>query len=338
MAISTDRMSVSTAGKVSSFLSNFSSASESSKFSKVSSANNLFKKSGLDIVGGLSKSDKLNRIAGGMDITSIGKAMNSTDKLSLAKNALSALDKNKSLLGGSIGSKNMTDAIFGDCPDMYGAFGPDSAFFESLMLGLALDMECSKGLINDLLSATNVTDVTSAVSGALGKVVSGTKTGLKATNMLNEISGMGLKFGSNNTNIVSGLISKTDLNSSKKPKDAFGLISSAIGNTDAYNFKNNKVATDVAIKNSLSRTPNVSIGSSPSAPSTSDLLGSYSKKADTGPTTDEYCKMGAWAKMTSHASKAVRDECSDRKENARVAKQMGEKFRKELEYVENGGI
>jgi len=311
MAISADRMSVSTAGKVSSFLSNFSSASEGSKFNKVSSNNNLFKKDGLGNTGGLSKSDKLNRISSGMDMMSIGKTMNSTDKLSLAKNALKTLDKNKSVLGGSIGSKNMTDAIFGDCPDMHGAFGPDSAFFESLFLGLSLDMECSDGLISDLLSATNIGEVTSAITGALSKVVGNSKTGLKATNMLSEVGGKGLKFGSNNTSIVSGLISKTDLNSSKKPKDAFGLIDTAVGNTDSYNFKNNKVATDVAVKNSLSKTPDVNLGSKPSEPSKSDVLSSYSKNPGTGPTVDEYCKMGWFGRKTSGATKCVKDACDD---------------------------
>ena len=280
MAIPNSRMSVSNASALGAKQADFLKVNESSVFNITSALPQALNAGSLvPVMSSIGTSP--SKILGSLKSLGFSKQISSLDKLNMSISTATVMNKLKSVAGTSIGNKYAMNTIFGNCPYDNTDMNMMNGLYMGLLPSMAARQKCSNGMITSIMGVFGTDLTPNTIGKNLGGIAKNVKAG-KGTSFLTDLNLnsdlIGFKSsGVNPNNLVSSIVSKSDLAESKQPKSAFGTMIQNMNMNDMTFNGNEKVYT-VAKKASMDKSPTMIDVSSPNVNrlSTSDLLASKS--------------------------------------------------------------
>ena len=286
MAIPNSRMSVSNAAVSGVKVADFLKVNESSIFN-VSTAIPQALSSGSLTPFMNAISVNPTKILGSLKSLGFSKQISALDKLNMSISTASIMNKLKGTAGASIGNKYAMNTIFGNCPYDNSDMNMMNGLFMGLLPSMAARQKCSNGMISSMMGTFGADMTPNTIGKNIGGIAKNVKVG-KGTSFINDLNLnsdiIGFKSsGVNPNNLISSVVSKSDLAASKQPKSAFGSMVQNMNMNDMSFNGNDKVYT-VAKKASMDKSPTMIDLSNPAINtlSTSDLLASKSYIGNSG--------------------------------------------------------
>ncbi len=286
MAIPNSRMSVSNAGALGAKAADFLKVNESSVFN-ISSAIPQALNAGSLVPLAKAVSVSPTKILSSLKTLGFSKQISALDKVNMSVSMSTVMDKLKSKAGASIGNKYAMNTVFGNCPYDNSDMNMMNGLSMGLLPTMAARQKCSNGMISSMMSTFGNDITPNTIGKNIGSIAKNVKDG-KGTSFINDLnlnsSIIGFKSsGVNPNNLISSIVSKSDLAESKQPKTAFNSMVQNMNLNDMSFNGNDKVYT-VAKKASMDKTPTMIDVSNPSINtlSTSALLASKSYMNNSG--------------------------------------------------------
>ena len=286
MAIPNSRMTVSNASNLSAKQADFLKVNESSVFNMSSAIPSaLSSGSFLPMTNAITTNP--SKILSSLKALGFSKEISSLDKLNMSFSTATVMNKLKGVAGSSIGNKYAMNTIFGNCPYDGTNLNMLNGLFAGLLPTMASRQKCSNGLISSLMSAFG-TDITPNIIGKnINNIAKNVKDG-KGTSFLTDLNNTSDVIGFKNSgayanNLISGVVNKSDLASSKKPKSAFSTMTENM-NVNDLTFNGNENVYNIAKKASMDKSPTLIDTSNPQVNklSVSDLFTSKSYVGNLG--------------------------------------------------------